>query len=204
MRLRIDPDRPAPRKLEQATLALRRDQVILYPTDTGYAFGCALSSRKAIAQIRVLKGHDERSRKPLAMIVNELSDFGRYAIMPTSVFRTVRRILPGAYTVILEASAEVPREMRNRDGEIGLRMPDLAVCRMLVDLLGEPLVSGSVTSGDDEPALEDPEELERIYRGRIEVVIDAGPLWPEPSTILQARGSEFEITRVGKGPVPTG
>ncbi len=202
MRLRIDPERPAPRKLEKAIEALRRDQVVLYPTDTGYAFGCALSSRKAIGQIRVLKGHDERSRKPLAMIVNELSDFGRYAVMPTSVFRTVRRILPGAYTVILEASAEVPREMRNRDGEIGLRMPDLAVCRMLVDLLGEPLVSGSVTSGDDEPALEDPEELERIYRGRIDVVIDVGPLWPEPSTILQARGSEFEITRVGKGPVP--
>jgi tRNA threonylcarbamoyl adenosine modification protein (Sua5/YciO/YrdC/YwlC family) len=202
MRLRIDPERPAPRKLERAIDALRRDQVILYPTDTGYAFGCALSSRKAISQIRVLKGLDERSRKPLAMLVNELSDFGRYAIMPTSVFRTVRRILPGAYTVILEASAEVPREMRNRDGEIGLRMPDLAVCRMLVELLGEPLVSGSVTAGDDEPALEDPEDLERIYRGRIDVVIDVGPLWPEPSTILQARGVEFEITRVGKGPVP--
>ena len=202
MRLRIDPERPAPRKLERAIEALRRDQVILYPTDTGYAFGCALSSRKAISQIRLLKGFDERSRKPLAMLVNELSDFGRYAIMPTSVFRTVRRILPGADTVILEASAEVPREMRNRDGEIGLRMPDLAVCRMLVELLGEPLVSGSVTAGDEEPALEDPEDLERIYRGRIEVVIDAGPLWPEPSTILQARGIEFEITRVGKGPVP--
>ena len=202
MRLRIDPERPAPRKLEKAIDALRRDQVILYPTDTGYAFGCALSSRKAISQIRLLKGFDERSRKPLAMLVNELSDFGRYAIMPTSVFRTVRRILPGAYTVILEASAEVPREMRNRDGEIGLRMPELAVCRMLVELLGEPLVSGSVTAGDEEPALEDPEDLERIYRGRIEVVIDVGPLWPEPSTILQARGIEFEITRVGKGPVP--
>ena len=202
MRLRIDPERPAPRKLERAIEALRRDQVILYPTDTGYAFGCALSSRKAISQIRLLKGFDERSRKPLAMLVNELSDFGRYAIMPTSVFRTVRRILPGAYTVILEASAEVPREMRNRDGEIGLRMPELAVCRMLVELLGEPLVSGSVTAGDEEPALEDPEDLERIHRGRIEVVIDVGPLWPEPSTILQARGIEFEITRVGKGPVP--
>jgi tRNA threonylcarbamoyl adenosine modification protein (Sua5/YciO/YrdC/YwlC family) len=202
MRLRVDPERPAPRKLEKAIEALRRDQVILYPTDTGYAFGGALSSRKAIAQIRMLKGFDERSRKPLAMLVNALSDFGRYAVMPTSVFRTVRRILPGPYTVILEASAEVPREMRNRDGEIGLRMPDLAVCRMLVDLLGEPLVSGSVTAGDDEPALEDPEALERIHRGRIEVVIDAGPLWPEPSTILKAEGGGFVVARVGKGPVP--
>ncbi len=204
MRLRVDPERPAPRKLERAIDALRRDQVILYPTDTGYAFGCALSSRKAISQIRLLKGFDERSRKPLSMLVNELGDFGRYAIMPNSVFRTVRRILPGAYTVILEASAEVPREMRNRDGEIGLRMPDLAVCRMLIELLGEPLVSGSVTAGDEEPLLEDPEELERVYRGRIEVVIDGGPLWPEPSTILQALGSSFEVVRVGKGPVPEG
>lgn len=202
MRLRVDPERPAPRKLERAIDALRRDQVILYPTDTGYAFGCALSSRKAISQIRLLKGLDERSRKPLSMLVNELGDFGRYAIMPNSVFRTVRRILPGPYTVILEASAEVPREMRNRDGEIGLRMPDLAVCRMLIELLGEPLVSGSVTAGDEEPLLEDPEELERLYRGRIEVVIDGGPLWPEPSTILQALGNTFEIVRVGKGPVP--
>jgi len=202
MRLRVDAERPAPRKLEKAIEALRRDQVVLYPTDTGYAFGGALSSRKAIGQIRALKGFDERSKKPLAMLVNALSDFGRYAVMPTSVFRTVRRILPGPYTVILEASAEVPREMRNRDGEIGLRMPDLAVCRMLVELLGEPLVSGSVTAGDDEPALEDPEALERIHRGRVEVVVDAGPLWPEPSTILQARGATFEVVRVGKGPVP--
>lgn len=202
MRLRVDPERPAPRKLEKAIEALRRDQVILYPTDTGYAFGCALSSRKAIAQIRVLKGFDERSKKPLAMLVNALGDFGRYAVMPTSVFRTVRRILPGPYTVVLEASHEVPREMRNRDGEIGLRMPALPVCRMLVDLLGEPIVSGSVTAGDEEPALEDPEDLERIHRGRIEVVIDVGPLWPEPSTILAARGNAFEVVRVGKGPVP--
>ena len=92
--------------------------------------------------------------------------------------------------------------MRNRHGEIGLRMPDSALCRMLVDLLGEPLVTGSVTAGEDEPELEDPEDFERIYRGRVEVLIDGGPLWPEPSTILQADGAELEVTRVGKGSIP--
>ena len=202
MRLRIDAERPAPRKLAAAIDALRRDQVILYPTDTGYAFGCALSSRKGIAGVRTLKGFDERSKKPLSMIVNDLSDFGKYAIMGTSVFRTVRRILPGPYTIILEASGEVPRDMRNRHGEIGLRMPDSALCRLLVDLLGEPLVTGSVTAGEDEPELEDPDDFERIYRGRVEVLVDGGPLWPEPSTILQADGAELEVTRVGKGTIP--
>ncbi|MEZ4356743.1 MAG: L-threonylcarbamoyladenylate synthase [Myxococcota bacterium] len=202
MRIRVDPDRPAPRKLAPALEALRRDQVVIYPTDSGYAFGCALSSRKGIQQIRTLKGLDERSRKPLSMLVNDLSDFGRYAVMPTSVFRTIRRILPGPYTIVLEASQDVPRDLRNRDGQIGLRMPDVPLCRMLVELLGEPLVRGSVTPGEVEPEIEDPEELERRYRGRVEVVLDGGMLWPEPSTILQASGAGFEVTRVGKGPVP--
>ena len=202
MRVRIDPERPAPRKLAPVLEALRRDRVILYPSDTGYAFGCALSSRKGIAAIRLLKGFDARSKKPLSMLVNELSGFGHYAIMETSVFRTVRRILPGSYTIILEASAEVPRDMRNRHGEIGLRMPDSALCRMLVELLGEPIVTGSLTSGDDEPELEDPEELERIYRGRVELVLDGGPMWPEPSTILQAEGNELVVSRVGRGEIP--
>jgi tRNA threonylcarbamoyl adenosine modification protein (Sua5/YciO/YrdC/YwlC family) len=202
MRVRVDPERPSPRKLGPAVEALHRDQVILYPTDSGYAFGCALSSRKGIGAIRALKGFDERSRKPLSMLVNELGDFGKYAIMDTSVFRTVRRILPGPYTIVLEASAEVPRDMRNRHGEIGLRMPDSPLCRLLVELLGEPIVTGSLTSGDETPELEDPEALERSYRGRIDVVVDGGPIWPEPTTILQSEGKELVVSRLGKGPVP--
>jgi tRNA threonylcarbamoyl adenosine modification protein (Sua5/YciO/YrdC/YwlC family) len=201
MRVRIDPERPAPRKLAPVLEALHRDRVIIYPTDTGYAFGAALSSRKGIAAIRSLKSFDARSKKPLSMLVNELSDFGHYAIMATSVFRTVRRILPGAYTIILEASTDIPRDMRNRHGEIGLRMPDSALCRMLVEMLGEPIVTGSMTSGDEEPALEDPLEFERRYRGRVDLVIDGGPIWPEPSTILQAEGSELVVARRGKGEI---
>jgi len=201
-RARVDPERPAPRKLAPAIEALSRDQVILYPSDTGYAFGCALSSRKAIGKIRTLKGHHERSRKPLSMLVNALSNFGHYAIMETNVFRTVRRILPGAYTIVLEASTDVPRDMRNRFGEIGLRMPDSSLCRMLIEGIGEPLVTGSLTSGDDEPELEDPDELERIFGGRVELIVDGGPMWPEPSTILHASGGELEVTREGKGPLP--
>ena len=202
MRVRVHPERLATRKLGHAVEAMRRDRVILYPTDTGYAFGCALSSRKGVAAIRRLKGLDERSRKPLSMLVNELGDFGRYAIMTTRVFRTVRRILPGPYTIVLEASKEVPRDMRNRDGEIGLRMPDSQICRALVELLGEPILTGSVTGGEQEPELEDPELLEGLHRNQIDALIDAGPLWPEPSTVLRAAGQELEVLRVGQGKVP--
>jgi tRNA threonylcarbamoyl adenosine modification protein (Sua5/YciO/YrdC/YwlC family) len=202
MRLHLHMDRPAPRKLQPAVDALRRDEVIIYPTDTGYAFGCALSSAKGITKLRKLKGFDERSRKPLAMMVNELADLGKYGVMDNRTFRVARRILPGPYTIVLRASIDVPRAMKNRDHEIGLRIPDNAVCRMLVDLAGEPLLVGSVHPAELEPEIEDPELLEGRYGGEIKIILDAGPLWPDPSTVLRAGRDEIEVLREGQGPVP--
>ncbi len=160
MRLRVDAERPAPRKLEAAVDALRRGQVIIYPTDTGYAFGCAMSSKRGIATLRRLKGIDEKHKKPLTMLVNELSDIGRYTHMSNSMFRMVRRMLPGPYTIVLRASSDVPRDMKNKANEVGIRIPDHALCHMLVDLLGEPLLTGSVT------AAEETRGLPRALQGR--------------------------------------
>ena len=116
-RIRIDPDRPDPRRLAPAIDALRRGLVIVYPTDTGYAFGCALSSSKGIARLRKLKGIDKKHKKPLTMLVRELSEMGRYGFMSNTAFRTVRRLLPGPYTMIVHASSDVPRAMKNRNAE---------------------------------------------------------------------------------------
>jgi tRNA threonylcarbamoyl adenosine modification protein (Sua5/YciO/YrdC/YwlC family) len=141
--------------------------VILYPTDTGYAFGCALSSVKGITAIRKLKGLDERSHKPLTMIVTDLAEVGRYGVMSNSQFRLIRRLLPGPYTLILKASSDVPRSMHNRHHEVGIRMPGHPVCDLLLAELGEPLLTGSVTPYDEEvPELEEPEQLRAALRAR--------------------------------------
>jgi tRNA threonylcarbamoyl adenosine modification protein (Sua5/YciO/YrdC/YwlC family) len=203
VRIRTEMERPAPRKLQPAIDALRKGHVVIYPTDTGYSFGCALSSPKGIAKLRTLKSIDEKSRKPLAMMVNEIADFGKYGIMDNRVFRMVRRILPGPYTIILKASVDVPRTMKNRDHEIGMRMPDNAVCRMLVAEVGEPLLVGSVTAADAIPEMEDAELLELQHHSHVECVVDAGPLWPNPSTVLRAGRDEIEVIREGQGPVPS-
>lgn len=202
MRTRIDPERPGPRHLQTAVTALRRGEVVIYPSDTGYAFGCLPSSSKGVATLRKLKGIDERNRKPLSMLVGDLSDFGRYGHMSNAAFRVIRRILPGPYTIVLKATSDVPRAVRNRDHELGLRIPDHAVCRMLVELLEGPLLIGSVSSSDDEPELEDPDVLERRFAGRVTHVLDAGYLWPEPSTVLRFLDDEMDVVREGQGPVP--
>lgn len=200
MRTHVDPERPNPRHLQPAVDALKRGQVILYPTDTGYAFGCALSSVKGISAIRRIKGLDERSHKPLSMIVADLAEVGRYGVMSTSQFRLVRRLLPGPYTLILKASSDVPKSMHNRHHEVGLRMPKHLVACTLLKELGEPLLTSSVTKSDDDaPELEEAEELEQRHARELSVVVDVGPLWPDPSTVLRLIDDEVELLRQGQG-----
>jgi len=201
MRIHIEAERPNPRKMQPAIDALKRGQVIIYPTDTGYAFGCALSSPKGIAAIRKLKGLDERSPKPLTMIVRDLAELSRYGVMSNSQFRLIRRLLPGPYTLILKAAGDVPRSMHNRNHEVGIRMPDLVVCNLLLAELGEPLLTGSVTPYEDDsvPELEEPESYEQRYSREVAVVVDVGPVWPDPSTVLRLIDDEIELLRQGKG-----
>ena len=92
--------------------------------------------------------------------------------------------------------------MKNRWHEVGMRVPDHAVCRMLVDLLGEPLLTGSVTSADATFELEEPELYETRYARDVQVVVDGGPLWPEPSTVLKLVDDEIEVLREGQGALP--
>src|SRR5690606_17398171 len=140
MRIRVDAERTDPRKLEPAIEALRRGEVIIYPTDTGYAFGCAMSSSRGINALRKLKGFDERHWKPLTMLVDGVAAFGRYGALDNTAFRAVRRILPGPYTIVMRATADAPKSMRNRKHEIGLRWPSHRVCELLVGGLAEPLL----------------------------------------------------------------
>lgn len=202
-RLRIDPDRPDPRKLGPAVDALRRGEVILYPTDTGYAFGCSLSSKRGITALRRLKGIPAKHPKPLTMLVDSLNDIGRYGVMANSAFRVVRRLLPGPYTMVLRATSDVPRAMKNRAHEIGMRLPDHQICQLLIQQLGEPLLTGSVTPGDAEPELEEPEELERRYAREVAVMVDGGYIWPEPSTVMRFdEDGGIEVLREGQGKLP--
>ena len=194
--------RPAPRSLRPAIDALREHEVIIYPTDTGYAFGCALGSARGIATLRRLKGIHEKHAKPLSMMVKDLAEVARYGHVGNQVFRVIRRLLPGPYTLVLRATGEVPRSMKNRNHEVGLRVPDNPVCRMLDELLEQPLLTGSVTPAEAEFRLEDPDELEQQYDRDVRVVVDGGPLWPNPSTVLRLVDDVIEVLREGQGPVP--
>ncbi len=197
MLLAIDRVEPEHWLLARVVDVLRKGGVVVFPTDTVYALGCDIYAEAAIQRVYRIKKIDPK--KPLSIIVSDQAMAGRYVrSLPNNVFRLMKRVLPGPYTFILEASNEVPKIMLRKRRTIGVRIPDDPVTLALVKSLGNPLLTTSIRQPDD-AILNDPMEIEARYARDIDLVVDGGPLLPEPSTVVDFTLPEPEVVRVGRG-----
>lgn len=200
MILEINPTHPQPRRIDRAVEVLRRGGLVAYPTDTVYAIGGALSQSSAIKRMQQWKSRFG-SQTPPAVIVADVRAIAALAVVEDEVFRLIRRLTPGPYTFILPASRKVPRKVLSRKGKtVGVRLPDSPVTRALVEALGEPLLTASAKGLDGE-LLSVPRDVEAAVRGFADLILDAGPLLPEPSTVIDVTGDVPVIVRIGKGSV---
>jgi tRNA threonylcarbamoyl adenosine modification protein (Sua5/YciO/YrdC/YwlC family) len=141
------------------------------------------------------------SKKPLSVLVNDMSMVGRYAKgVSTPAYRLLKRVLPGPYTFIFQASSEVPKIMLRKRRTIGIRMPDNPIALALLQEMGEPLLSSSIRDPEHD-FVNDPDEIERSLEKDVELVIDGGILLPVPSTVVDLSGDEPVLIREGKGDV---
>jgi tRNA threonylcarbamoyl adenosine modification protein (Sua5/YciO/YrdC/YwlC family) len=197
--IEIDPVSPEPWLVARAAEVLRKGGVAIIPTDTVYGLACGISHDKAIKRIYALKDMDPK--KPLAILVGDMTTIGQYARgVTTPYFRLMKRVLPGAYTFIFEASSEVPKIMLRKRRTIGVRMPDHPITLALLEELDEPLLTTSIRTPDDEWVI-NPVEVESTFDARVDVVVDGGPLVSVPSTVVDLSGSEPVLVREGKGDV---
>jgi len=195
----IDPEEPESWLIGQAANVLRRGGIVVTPTDTVYGLTCCIDQPDAIERVYALKDMDPK--KPLAILVPDMPTIGRFAKgVSTPAFRVMKRVLPGPYTFIFQASPEVPKIMLRKRRTIGIRMPDHPVSLALLAELGEPLLSTSIRNPDDD-FVNDPVEIDATYGNRIDIVIDSGPLLPVPSTVVDLSGGEPVLLREGKGNV---
>ncbi|MEE9557779.1 MAG: L-threonylcarbamoyladenylate synthase [Candidatus Adiutricales bacterium] len=198
MILKLDPVNPQPRHITRVTEALREGKIIAYPTDTYYGIGCDLYQKKAIEKIYRLK---KRSlKKPFSFICADLKDISQYARVSNYAYRTMRRLLPGPYTFILDGTRLVPKIMLSPRKEAGIRVPDSQICMALVKALGNPIITTTASNADDVP-LTDPREIETLFKGSIEIVIDGGAVPSEPSTVVSLIEDTPKIIRKGLGEV---
>lgn len=192
----INPDHPQPRKIGQAVDILERGGVIAYPTDTVYGFGCDLHNRKAVDKVYRIKNLPRTHL--MSFVCPDLSGISRYAYVPDFAYRVLRRLLPGPYTVILQATPEVPRVLLQKRRTVGIRVPDSPITLDVVGALGRPILSTSVVNADRE-VLSDPTEIRDAFGDRVDAVLDGGYLGNVPSTVISLANDEIEVIREGKG-----
>jgi len=197
-RFAVHPTHPQPRLVRQAVAALRAGGVIVYPTDSCYALGCALDAFDAAGRIRAIRGIDERHH--LTLVCRDLAQAGRYARLDNWQFRLVRQGVPGAFTFLLPATRDVPRRVRHpRRSTIGLRVPAHPVAAAIVAELGEPLLSSSLVLEGESAPLNEGDAIVAAVGRRIDAFVDAGPCAGVASTIVDLATPPGVVVRVGRG-----
>jgi len=197
--LELDPERPSPRHLQRAVEVLEKDGLVAYPTDTYYAVGCSIGSKRGIERLYQLKGRDRK--KPLSFLCADLERVADHAKVSNFAYRTMKSLVPGAYTFILPATRFVPDVLQNRQQHVGIRVPDAPIPRELARLLGKPLVTTSATAHDG-TVLEDAHQIKEALGRQVDLVLDDGGIRHlEASTVLSLVDDQIEILRQGKGPL---
>lgn len=196
----IDPYNLDQKLIVQAVEILKKGGVIVYPTDTIYGLAADILNREAVS--RLFKIKRVSTHKLLSLIFSDLKEIANWAHIPNTVYRVMRRVLPGPYTFILPASKEIPRnflQLQNRR-TVGIRVPDSPVARSLVDCLGRPLLSTSVPKGSDD-FFTNPLEIADQFRHEIDQILDIGIMPTVPSTVVDFTCNPPEIVREGAGDV---
>lgn len=190
------------RKLRQITECLEAGGIIIYPTDAVYSIGCDLNNSKAIEKVARLKGIPAEKAN-FSLVCEDLSHLSEYCKpINNTVYKLMKRALPGPYTFILDANTQVPKIFKSKKKTIGIRVPDHVVPREIVRLLGRPIIATSVH--DDDEVIEyttDPELIHERYKDKVDMVVSCGIGNMEASTIIDCTGAEPEVIRLGRGPI---
>jgi len=198
--IRLYEENPDPNKIRHIVDVLRNGGVIIYPTDTVYGLGCDIMNLRAVEKICRIKGINPKKHN-FSFICADLSNIAEYTrVITKPVFKMMKKGLPGPFTFILEANTHVPKILHSSKKTVGIRVPDHSVPRMIVEELGQPLLSTSIR--DEDEVIEyntDPELIFEKYENLVDIVIDGGYGQNVGSTILDCTGHEVDVIREGLG-----
>ena len=198
MLVKIFPVNPSGGGLSRVVDVLEHDGVIIYPTDSIYAFGCSLHSPKAIERLRTIKAKNEDA---LSVIFSSISQVSEYCRVDDLTFKLMKRNLPGAFTFILHTSSRMPDRALEKRKSVGVRIPANPISREIVERLGCPLITTSVKRNPEDDGDEyttDPELIEERYGNRVDLIVDGGIGDNVPTTLVDLTSDEQGILREGR------
>ncbi len=198
--LKINSEHPEHNKIKTIVDALHKGAVIAYPTDTTYGLGCDIRQPKAVERVAAIKGR-KASELNMALLFYDLKQLADYTRpIPTSVYRVLKKALPGGFTFVLEANNKVPKIFNYKRTQVGIRIPDHNVPREIVREFGRPIVTTSAPIGRTEDFSLEPEMVYDSLKNQVDIFVDCGYCNNMPSTVvvISAEG-EFEVLREGLG-----
>ena len=194
----IHPENPQKRLIAQAAQIIRSGGVVALPTDSAYALVCQLDDKNAVDKLRRVRGIDDKHH--LTLLCRDLSEIAQYARVDNAQYRLLKATMPGPYTVILEATRDLPRRLSHPSRKtIGLRVPENVITLALLEELGGPLIGTTLQLPGDAHMLTDPDEVRERLEKQIELVIDGGAGMMEGTTIVDLTGPEPVLVREGRG-----
>ena len=196
MLIKIYSNNPSDRELDRVVKVLNNDGVIIYPTDSVYAFGCSLRSPKAIEKLRKIKGKDIST---LSIVFESISGLSEYCNVDNLAFKTLKQNLPGPFTFILNTLSSVPDKALEKRKTVGVRIPENVIARIIVERLGVPLLTTSVKEDSEQEYTTDPELIYEKYGDGVDLVIDGGFGDVIPTTVVDLTDGDLTIVREGKG-----
>jgi tRNA threonylcarbamoyl adenosine modification protein (Sua5/YciO/YrdC/YwlC family) len=198
MLIEINSRNPQKRLIRMVVEILRGGGTIAYPTDTYYGIGCDILNKKAIQKVYQLKQRNKN--KPFSFICSGLKNISHYAKVSNYAYKTMKRLLPGPYTFILEGSKLVPKIMLTKRKTAGIRVPNNSICLSLVEELGNPIITTSATMPNG-TIFYDPSLIHDFFQSRIDIVIDGGTVPGNPSSVISLINDMPEVIRKGIGDV---
>jgi tRNA threonylcarbamoyl adenosine modification protein (Sua5/YciO/YrdC/YwlC family) len=194
----LHPVQPQPRLVKQAAEIVRGGGLIAFPTDSGYSLGGATGDAAVLDRIRRIRGVDERHL--FTLMCRDLSEIATFARVDNSQFRLLKATTPGSYTFILEGSKELPRRVLHpKRKTIGLRIPEHPVARALLEALGEPMLTSTLSMPGEPVPMTDPQQIRELMEKHLDLVIEAGPCSDEMTTVINLVDGTPELIRAGRG-----
>lgn len=194
----IHPDNPQPRLIRQAADIVLEGGVIVYPTDSSYALGCQIGEKSAMERIRRIRNLDNKHN--FTLVCRDLSEISTYAKIGNQDFRLLKSLTPGPYTLICQATKQVPRRLLHpKRKTIGIRVPDNVICQALLAELDQPLLSTTLIMPGEDMPLTDPYEMRDLLQYEVDLIIDGGFCGLEPTTVVDLTGDAPGVVRLGKG-----
>ena len=196
-RIELNPYNPQPRLIAQVVAVLKKGGVIAYPTDTMYGIGCDIFEKKAVKRVHQIKKRPKH--KPFSFMCSCLKNISEYSHVSNTSYRLLKKNLPGAYTFVLPGTKLVPKIMITKQKTVGIRVPDNPICQAIIEELGNPLLNTSASMEDQDKPVLDGIDVDEIFGNQLDLIIDGGEVFPNPSTVVSLLYDQPEVLREGQG-----